>query len=900
MAIIGDNDKFLVSRDGNSYHLTAENFMAELRDDDLMLVNRDGVSYKATGDDIKYSISPPAIVGPPTVLSPANGAGISFTPETDEIVAITESSVPFFWSGVCYSASNCTDKVFDGNINNYQRIASTSYGDNYVKVNFATGVNLFNVGVGISRGLNDDKQLDLRIVYQGGATKSVGFGSGSGGTPYSVTTLSLAAYPDITELKFWMTSSSGEGLNLHTIFCDGSQLRSTSSSAGTFGNSIFTLSSDKDLSQLSVGDGIIESPGIPDTVNYFKIFYCPDPANTGSPNLTKLSTLSEAAISELPTDGIFHTPSPNKIYRFPQDWYDSIIAPRPSNNAGWIIYDVGEVTSASDVLLNDNAGDIYWTTSTNGSSWTTPQLVVSVTPRLEVGDKYIAQFRGYEQDGYFNTAATYKNRAIGKISNINGLSNQITVTNVDGTWHSNSSQNAASTVSQLSKDASVILDPTCECTPADIVNAGWASTDWQIATDSQFTSIAASVSQYGNQTQWPVTPSLSPSTKYFVRARHRAGDRDGTTGPWSASNQFQTGIASPQAVAPPGDIYRADNTNNPETWTKVTIPNNEKIINFAATAGGGNRSYFIASSGLIYRGNNNATPPLVQDTTFGAQNKALWVYYNDSNYWLAHKTDDTLMSSNGLISIPNDGKVKRLVYIGGVSKVVLVEATTGWFVYCPAEIGDYIGDQSLNVDPTALQQLIYATPTGAELVDVCGASGGYDPQVVIFLYADGSIWSSGSLRSGTNYVESDMGIPETGTNLAPARITVNGADQVAFARLCPNVNYSEWSSFGALTSEGDLWMAGSRQCDQFGGAREFSPFLTDCSDGMMSNYRQSRWFVPRLDGDIWQGDGSSQGTILPLANPTPAKPTDPTNWRTAGCVGNQNWSTKDPFIIVPD
>ena len=72
---VNDTDKFLVNRSGSSYHLEAQNLMAELQDDDLMLVNRSGKSYKATGAEIKGSLKPPAEVIKPQIIAPANGAG---------------------------------------------------------------------------------------------------------------------------------------------------------------------------------------------------------------------------------------------------------------------------------------------------------------------------------------------------------------------------------------------------------------------------------------------------------------------------------------------------------------------------------------------------------------------------------------------------------------------------------------------------------------------------------------------------------------------------------------------------------------------------------------------------------------------------------------------------------
>ena len=80
---VESTDKFLVSRDGSSYYINAEN-MAELKDDDLMLVCRDGNSYKATGQEIKDSLggggSPTApTIGDAVLTGPSSFAGGTFT-----------------------------------------------------------------------------------------------------------------------------------------------------------------------------------------------------------------------------------------------------------------------------------------------------------------------------------------------------------------------------------------------------------------------------------------------------------------------------------------------------------------------------------------------------------------------------------------------------------------------------------------------------------------------------------------------------------------------------------------------------------------------------------------------------------------------------------------------------
>ena len=85
---VNDTDKFLVNRSGSSYHLEAQNLMAELQDDDLMLVNRSGKSYKATGAEIKESLKPPAEVIKPQIIAPPNGAGTTITPISTEIISV--------------------------------------------------------------------------------------------------------------------------------------------------------------------------------------------------------------------------------------------------------------------------------------------------------------------------------------------------------------------------------------------------------------------------------------------------------------------------------------------------------------------------------------------------------------------------------------------------------------------------------------------------------------------------------------------------------------------------------------------------------------------------------------------------------------------------------------------
>ena len=127
MAQLNDTDSLLVNRSGKSYQIEAQNLMAELLDDDLMLVNRGGKSYRASGADIKDSLGPKGIPNKPSIISPADGAGVPIGATTGEITAVT-NEVGASWSAVStmYGTKNqCFDgslSTSNGGIDNTKRI----------------------------------------------------------------------------------------------------------------------------------------------------------------------------------------------------------------------------------------------------------------------------------------------------------------------------------------------------------------------------------------------------------------------------------------------------------------------------------------------------------------------------------------------------------------------------------------------------------------------------------------------------------------------------------------------------------------------------------------------------------------------------------------------------------
>ena len=94
---VKDGDKFLVNRSNQSFHLNVED-MAKLRDDDLLMVSRGGQAYKATGADIKDSLQS-ITVTPPTVIAPADGAGIEISAKSDEIIQVENTIGPKYSDG---------------------------------------------------------------------------------------------------------------------------------------------------------------------------------------------------------------------------------------------------------------------------------------------------------------------------------------------------------------------------------------------------------------------------------------------------------------------------------------------------------------------------------------------------------------------------------------------------------------------------------------------------------------------------------------------------------------------------------------------------------------------------------------------------------------------------------
>ena len=89
-----DTDNLLVQRGTQLHKVSIEN-MAKIQDDDLLLIARGSTNYKIRGEDFNSSIVPPIAVVNPTIIAPADGAGMEVFPKSPPVqTATTGSTAP--------------------------------------------------------------------------------------------------------------------------------------------------------------------------------------------------------------------------------------------------------------------------------------------------------------------------------------------------------------------------------------------------------------------------------------------------------------------------------------------------------------------------------------------------------------------------------------------------------------------------------------------------------------------------------------------------------------------------------------------------------------------------------------------------------------------------------------
>lgn len=124
-----------------------------------------------------------------------------------------------------------------------------------------------------------------------------------------------------------------------------------------------------------------------------------------------------------------------------------------------------------------------------------------------------------------------------------------------------------------------------------------ASTDWQISTVSDFSSIVEqSMDDASNLTSYTVTATLTTSTTYYIRVRHTGssyGDSD-----WSSTISVTT-----------ASVFQGQATFTTDGYTAWTIPEGVTSISAVVIAGGGQGGPTGgAGGGLVYCNNISVTP----------------------------------------------------------------------------------------------------------------------------------------------------------------------------------------------------------------------------------------------------------------------------------------------------
>ena len=198
---IQDTDKFIVNRSNKSYQVEAKDLISKVQDGDLLLVNRSSKSYKATGKDILDSLTPEEAVVKPTILSPAEGAGVVVNAESDEIIqsnsvtkiyatgtGATAGSIPNGGTAyivdvdpvnITYFSNNQKDigeVGFSGVVNDSQNLATNTvyFADNYadggiksMKFDLRDFPTVFSVRIHGARNAGSYKGYTIRLLDSG-------------------------------------------------------------------------------------------------------------------------------------------------------------------------------------------------------------------------------------------------------------------------------------------------------------------------------------------------------------------------------------------------------------------------------------------------------------------------------------------------------------------------------------------------------------------------------------------------------------------------------------------------------------------------------------------------------------------------------------------------------------
>ena len=306
--------------------------------------------------------------------------------------------------------------------------------------------------------------------------------------------------------------------------------------------------------------------------------------------------------------------------------------------------------------------------------------------------------------------------------------------------------------------------PECVCTAPAVSNDNWVSTDWQVASDSGFVTVVASVTGHSDPTNWTVVPELEENTEYWIRAQHNGVK--GTVSGYGPANQFKTEGGIP-ITNKPGKLYGVEQARN--TLIKATTDAPALLVNFLMW---GNHGYGIGVDGVIYQTNNPSDFPNLTWTQWSeySDNKAISLSapYNEGYAWIAMNSDNTLSMKAGTPDPPGNSKneVAKLIAFGCVPNFVGFTTLTGeCYVFCSDPSSSlYVGSKELNNN--AWTDLGIVVPNGETIVKICGIPNrdgqNYQTPNIAILTDANNLYTV-----VTRNVQYTGGPPRTGTNSNP-------------------------------------------------------------------------------------------------------------------------------------
>ena len=561
---VNDTDKFLVNRSGSSYHLEAQNLMAELQDDDLMLVNRSGKSYKATGAEIKGSLSqgPSATINKPYIVSPSDGAGGQVTPTSDPIYEYFESysvSAPISW-----------ERYSDTYFNTLNTIGGAETGPGH------TQESRF-----VAAKANDNQ---LRFSWNGiewttsDATGATFKTCDSGMVEYNENCFVFAGkHPDGTNGIIVSTNDGGVTYGAHTLRPYGNRLAYPCIASDDNGGLVFVASNG--TSGLSrPGTGLVASDtkkgntaGTPTCLTYGEGAYVGFMGGQLQFTTDEATTWQNAGVSDSGTviganrnsnRWVYGTSSGNIFYS------DSYTGPWTQAGSGFGNLKDIETNHAGQWVVVNTTGKIYislddgknWqqaTTSDNNSAslrfvrysngfWLTITEGSSKYYQSGGGGEMllIESAKNFDQFTLNTTVTQDDGNASATLIGLDAAKKAMFIQDTTGTWTEGRrvlGPTGPSPIPPINVSGLKLEGSEFESSDGSLVHT---ASDWQIAnfddTDYEFP-VAESLSDTSNLVEWDVVPQLNTGRQYRCRVKYKSNS---ISSEWSDDAVFFTALTT--------------------------------------------------------------------------------------------------------------------------------------------------------------------------------------------------------------------------------------------------------------------------------------------------------------------------------------------------------------------